>query len=112
MNVFRRVVFDTSTLVGAALRIGSMPHRALAYALSAGELCVSASALAELEKVLLRAKFDRYQTSDVRQEFAAIVRRHASLFHTRRSDLVSVWSTPSGGKPAFERPRHALSHCD
>jgi len=61
MSALRRVVFDTSSLVGAALRLGSVPHRALAQALSAGDLCASAATLAELEQVLLRPKFDRYQ---------------------------------------------------
>lgn len=80
MNHLRRVVFDTSTLVSAALRVGSVPHRALAHALSAGELCASAATLAELEKVLRRSKFDRYQPEEARSAFAAIVQRHASIF--------------------------------
>ncbi|MBK9572868.1 MAG: putative toxin-antitoxin system toxin component, PIN family [Rhodoferax sp.] len=80
MNRLRRVVFDTSTLVSAALRVGSVPHRALAHVLSAGEVCVSAATLAELEEVLTRPKFDRYQSADARRGFAAIVRRHAALF--------------------------------
>ena len=88
--MFRRVVFDTSTLVSAALRVGSMPHRALAHALATGELCASASTLAELDKVLLRAKFNRYQPSDVRQEFAAVVRRHSSLFVITESEVSKV----------------------
>ena len=40
MSGLRRVVLDTSTLVSAALRVGSVPHRALAQAASVGELCV------------------------------------------------------------------------
>ena len=51
MITYRRVVFDTSTLASAALRVGSVPHRALAHALSTGEVCASAATLAELEQV-------------------------------------------------------------
>ena len=45
-----------------------------------GEVCVSVATLNELEQVLLRPKFDRYQPADVRKEFADILRRRASLF--------------------------------
>jgi putative PIN family toxin of toxin-antitoxin system len=81
-----RVVFDTSTLVSAALRVGSIPHRALAQAFSMCEVCASASTLAELEEVLLRPKFDRYQPAEVRQAFADILRLRASLFPVSAED--------------------------
>lgn len=90
MSGFRRVVFDTSTLVSAALRVGSVPHLALAQAFSAGEVCVSAATLAELENVLLRPKFDRYQSAGLRQEFAAILRRRTSLFSVSEVDESAV----------------------
>ena len=79
MSGFRRVVLDTSTLVSAALRVGSTPHQALALALSMGEVCVSVSTLAELDAVLMRPKFDAYQPPDVRRAFVALVRKHATL---------------------------------
>ncbi len=84
------MVFDTSTLVSAALRVGSVPYRALAHALSAGEVCVSETTLAELESVLLRPKFDRYQPSDIRTAFAALLRRRASLFAVSGEDTIKV----------------------
>jgi len=87
---YRRVVFDTSTLVSAAMRVGSVPHRALVYALEAGEVCASASTLAELESVLQRDKFDRYLSAALRAEFAAIVRRRASLFDVSEVDMANV----------------------
>lgn len=79
MSGFRRLVLDTSTLVSAALRVGSTPHQALALALSTGEVCVSVSTLAELDAVLMRPKFDAYQSRDVRRAFLAMVRKHATL---------------------------------
>jgi len=87
---YRRVVFDTSTLVSAAMRVGSVPHRALVHALEVGEVCASASTLAELESVLQRDKFDRYLSAALRAEFAAIVRRRASLFDVSEVDMANV----------------------
>jgi uncharacterized protein len=78
--VNRRVVFDTSTLVSAALRIASVPHQALLAAFRGWDVCVSAETLSELERVLLRDKFDRYAPRIRRREFAALLRRRAHLF--------------------------------
>jgi hypothetical protein len=86
VNRLHRIVFDTSTLVSAALRLGSTPHKALAQALMTGEVCVSASTLLELEQVLMRSKFDRYQTADVRDAFVALVRKHAVLVSVSAAD--------------------------
>lgn len=90
MSALRRVVFDTSTLASAALRVGSVPHRALAHALSVGEVCASAATLAELQHVLRRAKFDQYQPIDVRSEFVAMLRRLISLIAVSESDESNV----------------------
>ena len=90
MSAFRRVVFDTSTLVSAALRVGSTPHLALANALATAEVCASESTLAELEQVLLRVKFDRYQSINMRQEFAAMMRRSLSLFVVSGASVSSL----------------------
>ncbi len=90
MSFFRRLVFDTSTLVSAALRVGSLPQRALAEALSVGELCVCPSTLAELDEVLMRAKFDRYQPAAVRREFADFVRLHSLFFEVSDKDVGNV----------------------
>jgi hypothetical protein len=75
--VFRRVVFDTSTLVSAALRVGSVPHQAVRQAISQGDVFVSAETLSELEQVLLRPKFDRYLPPDARRAFVDWVRAFA-----------------------------------
>ena len=45
MNALHRVVLDASTLVSAALRVGSVPHRAFMRAASLGEVCVSQATL-------------------------------------------------------------------
>lgn len=74
------MVFDTSTLVSAALRVGSMPYQALLHAFGACDVCASEQTLTELERVLERGKFDRYLDRTSRRKFAALVRRNALLF--------------------------------
>lgn len=86
----RRVVLDTSTLVGAALRIGSIPHQALIAALGAWDLCASTETLAELERVLMHRKFDRYLGRTIREEFVTLIRSSVLLFAVRDEDVTRV----------------------
>ena len=86
----RRVVLDTSTLVSAALRIGSVPYQALLEALGTCDVCASAETLAELEQVLERGKFDRYLDRASRHEFVALIRRNVHLFAVQDADLMAV----------------------
>jgi putative PIN family toxin of toxin-antitoxin system len=76
----RRVILDTSTLVSAALRVGSVPHQALQQALATCTVCASTETLAELDRVLGLKKFDRYLDRDLRQSFTALIRRNSRLF--------------------------------
>jgi hypothetical protein len=85
MSFARRVVFDTGVLISAAILPESIPALAFEKALLHFELCVSAATLAELETVLGRAKFDRYATAVLRQEFIAGYRRHARLVAVDRA---------------------------
>lgn len=94
----RRVVFDTSTLVGAALRIGSIPHQELLEAFAAYDLCASFDTLKELEQVFESKKFDRYPDRRSRSEFIALLRRHVHLFAMSATDLEAV-------KPPCRDPR-------
>ena len=107
---FRRIVFDTSTLVSAALRLDSVPHRAFAHVLFAAEVCASLGTLAELEKVLRRPKFDRYQSQAVRLEFAAILRRHVSLFAVTDAQVLNV--NPSCRDPKDNQFLALAAACD
>ena len=86
MNFVKRVVFDTSTLVSAALRPTSIPRQAFLKAIAQTELCVSDSTLAELGEVMSREKFDRYLDREVRMQFVELYRRHARLFHVSEAD--------------------------
>jgi putative PIN family toxin of toxin-antitoxin system len=90
MNAVPRVVFDTSTLVSAALRTGSVPYRALVEALAAWELCASLETLAELDRVVRRRKFARYLDAESRTAFAALVRRNARIFEVPEACTIAV----------------------
>jgi putative PIN family toxin of toxin-antitoxin system len=71
-----RHVFDTNTLVSAALFAHSKPGQALRRALRRGRVLLSSSTLAELAEVLQREKFARYVTAAEREEFlVALVNR-------------------------------------
>src|SRR5665213_3734756 len=85
MSRIGRVVMDTSTLVSAALRIGSVPHQALLKALGSCDVCASLETLAELEEV-----FDRYLDRESRLSFIALMRRHMHLFAVQDADTEAV----------------------
>ena len=88
--MIRRVVLDTSTLVSAAIRIGSKPHRAMLQAFATCEVCASAETLAELERVLERSVWDAYADRDSLREFAALYRRNVRLFSVEEADRLAV----------------------
>lgn len=60
-----RLVFDTNVVVSAALFSDSVPRQALIYAVRLGIILMAE----EIRNVLIRARFDRYATRDVREEF-------------------------------------------
>ena len=74
-----RVVFDTSTLVSAALLPNSVPEQALQRAILFNRLCATRETLGELERVLCLKKFDRYISLESRLEFIEKLRRDSSL---------------------------------
>jgi putative PIN family toxin of toxin-antitoxin system len=76
----QRVVFETSTLVSAALRPDSIPHQALLKAFRYFTVCVSKETLEELREVLARDKFSRYLNKDIREQFIRLIESNARLF--------------------------------
>ena len=86
MSLSRRVVLDTSTLVGAALKPRSVPHQALLHALAWYDVCASVQTWLELERVMQRDRFDRYIARDARLEFAAMMRRSMHFFPVMQAD--------------------------
>ncbi len=63
------VVFDTSTLISAALLPNSIPGSALKLAFETGVIRASNETLLELKTVLSREHFDRYRSPVLRADF-------------------------------------------
>ena len=80
MSDRQRVVIDTSTLIGAVLRPGSVPRQAFLAAVSTYDLCASHATLHELREVLHRPKFDRYAPLQERLDFWALVSERSRLW--------------------------------
>jgi len=83
MSLTHRVVFDTSTLVSAALREGSIPRQDLLKALRFCDLCASDETFGELKQVLGRDKFDPYIGLEKRREFIDLIERNVRLFSAK-----------------------------
>lgn len=73
----RKVVIDTSSLVSAAIRPGSIPDQSLTLALATALLCTSAEHLSKLEAVLRRPRFNAYVSLESRLTFLGSIRTHA-----------------------------------
>ena len=69
MSFDRRVVVDTGVLISAAIRALSIPALALEKALLLFGVCASRSTLAELQRVLMAERFERYRPLASREQF-------------------------------------------
>lgn len=74
-----RYVFDANVIISALLFENGKPAQALRYALANGEVLLSLDLLEELNEVLGREKFNRYLTSDEREEFLEALIERAVL---------------------------------
>ncbi|MEO8546351.1 MAG: putative toxin-antitoxin system toxin component, PIN family [Burkholderiaceae bacterium] len=90
MSVIRRVVFDTSSLVGAALKPGSVPHQALMLALARYLVCASVQTWLELDQVMQRDRFDRYLAQPARSGFVAVLRKCMVFFPVTPDDEAAL----------------------
>ena len=90
MNRPRRVVLDTSMLVSAAIRAGSISDQALLKALRTSKVCASVETLDELTSVLNREKFDRYLDLESRRSFVSLIRRNVHVFDVPTEDRLAV----------------------
>ena len=79
MAFARRVVLDTSTLIGAILKPQSIPVQALNLATEHAEILVSEESLAELALVIQRPHLDRYRSPVERETFYRIYAEVALL---------------------------------
>ena len=64
-----RYVFDTNTLVSAALFRGSTPGEAFQHALETGVVLLSKATFEEIDEVIAYEKFDEYLTPEERGAF-------------------------------------------
>ena len=83
----KRVVFDTSTLIGALLFPHSDHAQTFRRIVAQHQPIASAETLQELVDVVARPKFDRYRTIEERAEF---VKRYSDIV-----ELVAVTETVS-----------------
>ena len=79
MTARPRYVFDTSASVSALLFEQSVPARAFYAAMDAGDILVSHATAAELREVLGRKKFDRYLTTEEREQFLVLFLAKATV---------------------------------
>ena len=76
-------VFDTNSLISAALISSSVNARALDAALEIGRLVISESGLQEFKEVIFREKFDKY--------FLNVTEKHETI---NKIELNSVFFLP------------------
>ena len=69
MKRTKRFVFDTNVIVSAFLFPDSSVAKAFEKGLKSGTILLSEETLEELQKVLLRDKFDKYLPKSIRQAF-------------------------------------------
>jgi uncharacterized protein len=69
MSSKTRYVIDTNVIVSSLLFENSISSEAFRYALKHGEVLLSTELLEELSDVLSRGKFNRFVTSEERDEF-------------------------------------------
>lgn len=75
----RRVVVDTSTLIGALLRKRSTPNQVLLWVFEHCTIYASPSTLQELAQVVQRASFDKYASFADRMTFFEAYADRASV---------------------------------
>jgi uncharacterized protein len=90
MSASGRVVFDTGTLVSAALRPSSAAESAFSLALRSGVICISEVMLEGLRTVLASNKLERYLKKRSRLAFVDLLSRNAWLCQVSASDVSAV----------------------
>ena len=87
MSDRERVVFDTSTLVGAMLRPVSVPRQALFVAVNWYQICVTHASLNELHEVVQRPKFERYLSLSQRLAFVELVSQYSLIVEVDKQSM-------------------------
>lgn len=109
MSFVNRIVIDTSTLVSAVLKPQSTTRQALLRAIASAKVCVSPATLEELERVLMRDKFDRYLDKDSRLQFVRHYQANTMLFAVTIEEEISL--TPPCRDPQDHKFLALARHC-
>jgi hypothetical protein len=86
----RRVVFDTSSLVGAVLHASSAPHRSWIIAQESCEILACHETFREIETVLHGVKLSRYIDTVTRDQFLSNYRTSVEWVEISPSQLTDV----------------------
>lgn len=89
-------VFDTNSLIRAALIQNSVNARALDKAIKTGTIAISSSILTEITEVIFRKKFDKYLNDDQRTKFINRIERDFQAF--KINETIAVCRDPSDDK--------------
>lgn len=90
------IVLDTSTLVGAAIRRGSVPDRAMRRAFASAIVAVSEATMAELLDVFMPPRLARFLDAEARDEVLALLDEFAVFFEP--TEAVSDCRDPKDDK--------------
>jgi putative PIN family toxin of toxin-antitoxin system len=74
------IVVDASTLVGAALKVNSLPEQAFFQARREDKIALSIPVEAEIASVMLRPKLARLISAERRSQILVLLRRRAVWF--------------------------------
>lgn len=83
-----RIVIDTNTLVSGVLIAASVPDLAVQRAKALGILLFSDATFEELSQVILRPKFDKYVSIEVRAEFIAQLNEASEQVNIREKIVI------------------------
>ena len=103
-----RYVLDTNVIVSALLFENGKPAHALRHALANGEVLLSLELLEELNEVLGRERFNRYVTSEEREEFLGVLVERAVLVEITKN--VQECRDPKDDK-VLELALNGEAHC-
>ena len=103
-----RYVLDTNVIVSALLFENGKPAHALRHALANGEVLLSLELLEELNEVLGRERFNRYVTSEEREEFLGVLVERAVLVEI--TENVQECRDPKDDK-VLELALNGEAHC-
>ena len=74
------IVLDASTLIGAAIKRGSIPDQAMRRAFEADDVAISEVTLAELTDVLARPRLERFIDPELRDEVLSLLDAYGVFF--------------------------------